>query len=193
MNWVSVSVAHCVLFACLAAAAPAQGRWVLDAKCTKLKPISLKTGVNSWRTWWYVVVTLKNNTGAARPLSLLARAQTETRKRARAVFRPMVRRAIEKKEGRKLANLIALRGTLENGGMVHTVIILADLDKLADRIAIHVTGLSAYLYKDGLKLYKEVREFVVPMIRRGDEFEVHRNPVRKLRPHWVTVSKKQLR
>ncbi len=187
-------LAFSVLFALFASPfLSAQGRWSLDVTSGKLKPISLKTGYNSWHTWWYVVVTIKNDTGAARPLNLLARAETDTKKTARAVFRPKVRRAIEKKEGRKLANLISLRGNLEDGKSVDAVIIFEDLDRLADRIDVCIQGLSAYIYRDGLKVYKEVREYVIPFIRRGDEFEVYRNPVKKLIPRWVVVSRELFR
>ncbi len=188
------TLALSVLFALfLSPFAGAQERWSLDVTSGKLKPISLKTGYDSWHTWWYVVVTIKNDTGAARPLNLLARAETDTKKISRAVFRPMVRRAIEKKEGKKLANLISLRGNLENGKSVDAVIIFGDLDRLADRIDIHIQGLSAYIYRDGLKVYKEIREYVIPFLRRGDEYEVYRNPVKKLIPRWVVVTRERFR
>ncbi len=188
------TLAFSVLFALLSTPfLGAQGRWSLDVTSGKLKPISLKTGYNSWHTWWYVVLTIKNDTGAARPLNLLARAETDTKKTSRAVFRPMVRRAIERKEGKKLANLISLRGNLEDGKSVDAVIIFGDLDNLADRIDIHIQGLSAYIYRDGLKVYKEIREYVIPFLRRGDEYEVYRNPVKKLIPRWVVVTRERFR
>ncbi len=169
------------------------GRWYFDVEYGKLKPISLKTGLHEWHTWWYIILTVKNNTDAPRPLNLLARAETDTKKTARAVFRPMVRRAIEKKEGKKLANLISLRGTLEDGKSIDCVIILEDLDPLADRIDIRIQGLSAYVYREVKTVYKEIREFVIPMLRQGDEFEVFRNPVKKLFPRWEVVKKEKLR
>ena len=82
----------------LAALLPAQGRWNLDVECGKLKPVSLQTGPTTWETWWYVVVTVKNGTGAERHMNFTARAETDTRKTAPAVFRPRVLQEIEAKE-----------------------------------------------------------------------------------------------
>jgi len=177
----------------LAALLPAQGRWNLDVECGKLKPVSLQTGPTTWETWWYVVVTVKNGTGAERHMNFTARAETDTRKTAPAVFRPRVLQEIEAKEGKSLANLISLRGALADGEKMDAVVILAGLDPLATNITVHIQGLASYLYKDGLALIQEVREFQVPMFRQGDEFEVHRNPVKKLMPRWVVLERKKVR
>jgi hypothetical protein len=190
--------AFVVLFALIAPVLPAQhseipqGPWAFDVGCGKIKPVSMKVGVNKWHTWWYVVFEVTNNTGADRSYNALAKVNTDTRKAARPVLRPAVRKLIEKKEGKKLTNIL-VPGKLAQGATLKGVLILAKVDRLADKIYIRVQGLASYLYKRGHKVFKEIKEFRVGMERKGDEYEIHRNPVRRMHPRWVSVMKEEIK
>jgi hypothetical protein len=186
-----------VLFALAAPLLPAgaaeipQGPWSFDVECSKIKPVSMKVGINKWHTWWYVVLDVANKTGEERAYNVIAKVATDTARRARPVMNPAVRKEIERQEGTSLTNIL-VPGKLARGASLKGVLILDKVDRLADRIYIRLQGLASYLYKRGHKVYKEIREYRVEMIRRGDEFHVHRNPVHRKWPRWVVVSSEKI-
>lgn len=172
-------------------------RWFIDVTYKKLAPITLREGRGRARTFWYVLLELKNKTGKDRKLDLTAHAKTPQVKRkpvARPGLYPNVTQAIAKRHKlKKLENLLNVEGTLGDGDKKHVVIVFPALSNLANKIDVRVSGLTNMLYQEGKTVWREDTELSIKFHRVGDEFDTTRNRIIDKGKSWITERRTKVR
>ncbi|HHI78646.1 MAG TPA: hypothetical protein ENK02_01555 [Planctomycetes bacterium] len=199
MNWKSLSIfALPLLLAGSLLAQDGNRRWKFDVSYQKLKPISMRTGPSedSYKTYWYVVLKVKNNTGASRKLNLAAWALTPQVRKQRISYAglyPEVTEAISRRERKKLTNLLEAPKSLGKGQSLDLVLILPNLSRYANDIDIRISGLASKIFKVGGHSWAEDTQLSIRFKRIGDEYEVTTHPILDQGKRWVTVSRKKVR
>ncbi len=198
------SLALCALLAPCSRLASAQAgedgkEWRFSIQQGNLKAITLKDPAvrGRYRSYWYLILEIRNKTGADRRLDLGARAEVPHIKKgriARPGFYPSVTKAIAKREGiRGLKNLLAVSGTIQDGKSEKLVVIFPHLSHYANRIDVRLTGCANRIIKIGKKLWSQSVEYSVRFHRVGDEFHTTTSRVEKKGSRWVTVRKRLVR
>ena len=199
MNWKSLSViALPLLLAGSLVAQDGSRRWKLSTSYQKLRPISLRTGPSedSYKTYWYVVLKVKNETGEERKLNLAAWAltpQVRKQKLSYAGLYPEVTEAISKREGKKLVNLLAAPKSIGAGKSLDLVVILPNLSRYANDIDLRISGLASRIYRVGAHSWLEDTQLSIRFKRIGDEYDVTTHPIMDKGQSWVTVARKKVR
>ncbi len=199
MNWKSLSVIALPLL--LAGSLVAQDggrRWKLSVSYQKLKPISLRTGPSedNYKTYWYVVLKVKNETGESRKLNLAAWAltpQVRKQKVSYAGLYPEVTKAISKRVGKKLTNLLDAPKSIGSGKSLDLVVVLPNLSRYANDIDLRISGLASRLFRVGGHSWVEDNQLSIRFKRIGDEYDVTMHPIMDKGQRWVMVARKKVR
>ena len=183
--------------------------WLLDFKPVKLRMITPRNGPGRGRTYWYLVYTLENKTGADREYFLSVSAKSDRKKKYSDLYLPSVERAIELQERRELwgkadkFKVLKDKKTdaekypytvIPDGEKRYCVAIFNRFDPNAKKITIHVAGLTNDLEiipneaGDEMTIRERIREITVE--RPGDEYEITNDTFRRLRMRWIITSTK---
>lgn len=177
--------------------------WAVDLKVNALRMISPKSGIGRGGVYWYLVYTLKNATGEDRDLYVNVTATTDGKKHYADLFLPSVEKAAETKEGHNLwgktdqFKILAERDprdpkynyfTLKANEEKRCIAVFNRFDPTADRITIHVAGLTGGIREttgeDGAKvLIQRLRE--LSFERPGDEFAITLDSFRLKEERWI--------
>ena len=174
-------------------------RWRMSVKAGKLRAISVKDRGRHGRrkTFWYVILDVKNNTGKTRKLDLAARAdvpQVKNKPSTSLGLYPEVTKAIARKERRRgLVNLFMASGDIDAGATRAIVVVFGRLSTRANHIDVRIRGLTNLLYRDGKSYFLENTELSLPYHRIGDEFDIRRQEVRQKRQRWITIGMTKVR
>jgi hypothetical protein len=180
------------------AAAPAQesGRWRLAVSVSTPQPVGVTDAKGRSQAFWWSFVELRNEGEEARSLVLAVRMLTETKKIAPAVFRPDVEERIRAElpaEDKEIRNVVVSTGEIGPGETKKFLAVFQDVDPLATRLDVRVAGAAAAVMREGAHWTAETREWSTVFHRPGDEFDVWKVPLRRVKEEWVLISSRRLR
>lgn len=177
--------------------------WAVGITVNALRMISPRSGPGRGGVYWYLLYTLKNETGADRDLYVNVTATTDGKKRYADLFLPAVERAAETKEAREFwgktdqFRILTERDptdpkynyfTLKANEEKRCIAVFNRFDPNANQITIHIAGLSGGIQErtraDGIRvLIQRLRE--LSFERPGDEFAVTLDSFRLKDERWI--------
>jgi hypothetical protein len=180
--------------ACLTTSALAGPRWTLDLKPVKVGTVTTR-GLEGPGTYLFMVFELKNAGNDDAPVRLGIDVRTDVEGRAyRAGFDPIVKKAVERRLGRKLKSLNEARGTLGSDATVECVATFGKVDPNVDTFKLDVLGLSDRVYSDKYKTWVEDRILTLTYLRRGDELYRQHDLLSFQKKEWrLRVPRQELR
>jgi len=171
-------------------------RWRLGVSVGTPRPVSVVGAGGRSQAFWWSVVELHNDTGEARSLTLSARILTDTKKISPAVFRPDVEeriRATLGEDAEGLENVVVSKGGIGEGETKRVLAVFREVDPVATRLDVRIAGAAAAVVQDGSSWTSEQREWSTLFVRKSDEFDLWKTPLRRLREQWVLVSSRRVR
>jgi len=169
----------------------------------KIRMVTPRIGLGKGKTYWYMVYSLENKTGADRNFYLSISGKSDRKKTYADLFLPSVEKAIERQEDRplwgKADKFKVLRDKsagerkfsytrIKDGEKRLCVAVFNRFDPNAKNLTIRVTGLSNDIEvisdSDGRTLLKE-RIRLLHLSRPGDEYEITNDSFKNLRMEWV--------
>lgn len=133
------------------------GIWIFDVDVKQVRSITMLDGPHEGKVFWYVIYTIHNKTGEDRSTFISATATSDDKKFYADSYLPTVERAIERKYGQPLwgkTDLVKLQKSRDTsdvdynhspfpaGKKIDCVAILSRLDPGANKIKVHLRGLS---------------------------------------------------
>tara|TARA_B100000809_G_scaffold133029_2_gene130784 strand:+ start:2404 stop:3144 length:741 start_codon:yes stop_codon:yes gene_type:complete len=179
-----------------------EDKWTLDIQPVKFRMVTPRIGGNKGKTYWYMIYTLENRTGADRNFFLSITAKSDRKKTYSDLFLPSVERAIQRQEGRplwgKADKFKKLKDKsagdrkfsytrIKDGEKRLCVAVFNEFENTSKNITIRTTGLSndieVIIDTDGRTLLRE-RIRLMHLSRPGDEYEVTLDSFKNLRMEW---------
>ena len=180
-----------------------EDKWTLEMQPLKIRMVTPRIGLGKGKTYWYMVYSLENKTGADRNFYLSISGKSDRKKTYSDLFLPSVEKAIERQEDRplwgKADKFKVLKDKsardrkfsytrIKDGEKRLCVAVFNRFDPNAKNITIRVTGLSNDIEvisdSDGRTLLKE-RIRLLHLSRPGDEYEITNDSFKNLRTEWV--------
>ena len=180
-----------------------EDKWTLEMQPLKIRMVTPRIGLGKGKTYWYMVYSLENKTGADRNFYLSISGKSDRKKTYADLFLPSVEKAIERQEDRplwgKADKFKVLKDKsagerkfsytrIKDGEKRLCVAVFNRFDPNAKNITIRVTGLSndIEVISDlgGRTLLKE-RIRLLHLSRPGDEYEITNDSFKNLRMEWV--------
>lgn len=181
-------------------------KWTLEIQPLRFRMVTPRIGVSKGNTYWYMVYTLENKTGAERNFYLSITARSDRKKTYSDLFLPSVEKAIERQEGRplwgKADKFKKLRDKsagerkfsytkIKDGEKRLCVAVFNSFAPTSKNITIRTTGLSNDMEiitdPDGRTFLRE-RIRLMHLSRPGDEYEITLDSFKNLRMEWVKES-----
>ncbi|GEM_PF-1904631 len=179
-----------------------EDKWTLEMTPLKIRMVTPRIGVGKGRTFWYMVYSLENKSGADRNFFLSISAKSDRKRGYSDLFLPSVEKAIERQEDRplwgKADKFKVLKDKslgerkfsytrIKDGEKRLCVAVFNKFDPNAKNITIRVTGLSNDIEvisdPDGRTLLRE-RIRLIHLSRPGDEYEITNDSFKNLRMEW---------
>jgi hypothetical protein len=175
----------------LVGGAKAAVRWHLDFEPVKVDRISIKTGAE-WQAYWYFMFKVTNNTEETQRLRLGIKAFSDVADKTYLEgYYKRVEAAVEKREGKDLANIKDLRCTLEPGESKEGLAIFGSISESTDLLKIQILGLWDRISHEGPKIFVEDRALVLTYSRPGDEYYPQYDKIVFKRKDWKVLSRKE--
>ncbi len=188
----------------LAASASAQEtqRWRLDFEADKPQSITIENAQGHSDSYWYLTYKVTNGSGAERPLSLGFQLITDLKDpkkldqpliyRAQTVAK--VEKAIERRLGKDLVGIGELAGaTIGDGDTVEGIVVFGKVDPNVDDFKVEVRGLVDPLSREGSRAFVERKVMWIHYERKGDEFFVSLDPLKRRKVEWKVLARDEVR
>ncbi|MCH2581978.1 MAG: hypothetical protein MK133_12380 [Planctomycetes bacterium] len=179
-----------------------EDKWTLEMTPLKIRMVTPRIGVGKGRTFWYMVYSLENKSGADRNFFLSISAKSDRKRGYSDLFLPSVEKAIERQEDRPLwgkADKFKLLKDkslgerkfsytrIKAGEKRLCVAVFNKFDPKAKNITIRVTGLSndiEVISDPGGRTLLRERIRLIHLSRPGDEYEITNDSFKNLRMEW---------
>ena len=179
-----------------------EDKWTLEMTPLKIRMVTPRIGVGKGRTFWYMVYSLENKSGADRNFFLSISAKSDRKRGYSDLFLPSVEKAIERQEDRplwgKADKFKALKDKslgerkfaytrIKDGEKRFCVAVFNKFDPNAKNITIRVTGLSndiEVISDPGGRTLLRERIRLIHLSRPGDEYEITNDSFKNLRMEW---------
>lgn len=166
-------------------------RWTLDAKPVHTGTVTCK-GVQGDGNYLYMIFEVTNKNGRDVPLKLSLQADTDVTGRSyRATPDPVVKAAVERRQGKKFKSLSESRGTIEDGETVTVIASFGKIDPNVDEFYIHLQGLKDRVFVDKYKTWTEDLALTYTYTRKGDEFYRQLDLLKFKSRRWTTEKERQ--
>ena len=177
-------------------------KWTLDMTPLKIRMVTPRIGVGKGRTFWYMVYSLENKSGAERNFFLSISAKSDRKRGYSDLFLPSVEKAIERQEDRPLWGKADKFKVLKDKSLGERkfsytrikagekrlcVAVFNKFDPNAKNITIRVTGLSndiEVISDPGGRTLLRERIRLIHLSRPGDEYEITNDSFKNLRMEW---------
>ena len=179
-----------------------EDKWTLEMTPLKIRMVTPRIGVGKGRTFWYMVYSLENKSGADRNFLLSISAKSDRKRGYSDLFLPSVEKAIERQEDRPLWGKADKFKVLKDKSLGERkfsytrikagekrlcVAVFNKFDPNAKNITIRVTGLSndiEVISDPGGRTLLRERIRLIHLSRPGDEYEITNDSFKNLRMEW---------
>jgi hypothetical protein len=165
--------------------------WRLDFKAERFGILHVNEGNSLGSLRWYLLFSVKNSTSEELPLRLAFRIDTDRKKSFVEGYFPKAEASLEAALGKDLVSLVERPRTIAPGQTIEGVAVFGDVDRLAARYDVVVSGLRDVVSFEAGKHYRDKRVLVLSYSQPSDEFEKSRVPIRPLREEWRTEGEKK--
>jgi len=166
--------------------------WKLGVTVDPLRPVSIERPGATPRVVWYATITLKNDTGATRTPTVVAKLVTDTEKTCAAGFDPAALAAVQKAAG-DATPLYDWKDPLENGASKKVFVFFGDVDRYANFLEVRLAGVASALSRNRNEWFEQQVEHRTKFHRPGSENRTTDHPVVFVSSEWVVLSKKKIR
>lgn len=176
-------------------------RWRLDFEADAPKYVSVQDAQGAARSIWYVTYRVKNESGAERPLALGFRFITDLKDPKdldkpltyKAQINPEAKKAVEQRLGKELAGIADIAGAkIGDGDTVEGIVTFGELNPNVDQLDLEVRGLVDPLSREGDRAFVERKVYLIHFNRKGDEFLVTLDTVKKKSAEWKVLSREEV-